>query len=64
LNTPDADQIAALGISAESLERLLENHPYRTKLELVSRMLLSPDEYSLIKGKMSVAEARESMKIA
>jgi hypothetical protein len=64
LNTADAAQIAALGISAESLERLLENRPYRNKLELVARMILSPDEYSLIKDKVSVAEAREAMKIA
>ena len=64
LNTAAAEQIAVLGISAESLERLLENRPYRNKLELVSRMVLSQDEYSAIKDKVSVAEAREPVKIA
>jgi hypothetical protein len=44
LNGASVEQIGELGISAESLERLLENRPYRNKLELVSRMVLSQDE--------------------
>jgi hypothetical protein len=64
LNGASAEQIGELGISRESLERLLENRPYRNKLELVSRMVLSKDEYSAIKDKVSVAEAGEAMKIA
>ena len=64
LNAAGAGQMAGLGMSAESLERLLENRPYRSKLELVSRMILSEDEYSAIKDKVSVSEAREPVKIA
>jgi hypothetical protein len=64
LNAADADQMGGLGMSTESLERLLENRPYRSKLELVSRMILSQDEYSAIKDKVSVSEAREAVKIA
>ena len=64
LNSATADQIAELGVSAESLERLLENRPYRNKLELVSRMVLSQFEYSAIKDRVSVAEAREPMKVS
>jgi hypothetical protein len=64
LNGASVEQIGELGISTESLERLLENRPYRNKLELVSRMVLSQDEYSAIKDKVSVAEAREPVKIA
>jgi hypothetical protein len=64
LNSADADQMAALGLSAESLERLVENRPYRSKLELVSRMILSQDEYAAIKDGVSVAEANEPVKIA
>lgn len=64
LNSADADQMAALGLSAESLERLVENRPYRSKLELVSRMILSQDEYAAIKDRVSVAEANEPVKIA
>jgi hypothetical protein len=64
LNSADAETIAGLGMSAESVERLLENRPYRNKLELVSRMVLSQHEYSAIKDQVSVAEAREPVKIA
>jgi hypothetical protein len=42
----------------------IENRPYRTKLELVSRMVLSPNEYAAIKDRVSVAEANEPVKIA
>ena len=64
LNSAVADQIAGLGLSPSSIERLLENRPYRTKLELVSRMILSQEEYISIKDRVSVAEARQPVKIA
>ena len=64
LNGASVAQIGELGVSAEALERLLENRPYRNKLELVSRMVLSQDEYSAIKDRVSVAEAGEPVKIA
>ena len=64
LNGATVEQMGELGISAESLGRLLENRPYRNKLELVSRMVLSQDEYSAIKDKVAVAEASEPVKIA
>jgi hypothetical protein len=57
LNGASVEQIGKLGISAELLERLLDNRPHRNKLELVSRMILTQDEYSAIKDKVSVAEA-------
>jgi hypothetical protein len=64
LNSANADQLAKLGLSTETQERLIENRPYRTKLELVSRMVLSPEEYAAIKDRASVAEANEPIKIA
>jgi hypothetical protein len=64
LNGASVEQLSELGISAESLGRLLENRPYRNKLELVSRMVFSQDEYSAIKDRVSVAEAGEPVKIA
>jgi len=64
LNSASADQLAALGLSAGSQERLIENRPYRSNLELVSRMILSQDEYAAIKDRVSVAEARVPVKIA
>lgn len=64
LNGASVEQMGELGISVESLGRLLENRPYRNKLELVSRMVLSQGEYSAIKDKVSVAEAGEPVKTA
>jgi hypothetical protein len=43
---------------------LTENRPYRSKLELLSLMILSHDEYAAIKDRVSIAEANESVKIA
>jgi Helix-hairpin-helix motif len=64
LNSASADQLMDLGLSAETQERLIENRPYRSKLELLSRMILSQDEYAAIKDRVSIAEANESVKIA
>lgn len=64
LNGASVEQMRGLGISVESLGRLLENRPYRNKLELVSRMVLSQEEYSAIKDKVSIAEAGEPVKTA
>lgn len=64
LNSANADQLTKLGLSAETQERLIDNRPYRNKLELISRMVLSQDEYAAIKDRVSVAEANESVKIA
>jgi hypothetical protein len=63
LNAATPDQLLDLEIAGASLEKLLQNRPYRNKLELVSRMVLSPDEYSSIKDRVSVAEANEAVKI-
>jgi hypothetical protein len=64
LNSASADQLTDLGLSAESRERLIDNRPYRSKLELLSRMILPQDEYAAIKNRVSIAEANESVKIA
>jgi len=64
LNSASADQLTDLGLSAETQKRVIENRPYRSKLELVSRMILSQDEYAAIKERVSVAEANEPVKIA
>ena len=64
LNSANADQLPELGLSAETRERLIDNRPYRTKLELISRMILSQHDYAAIKDRVSVAEANEPVKIA
>lgn len=64
LNGAAGEQLSELGLTPESIERLVENRPYRNKLELVSRMILSDGEYSAIKDKVSVAKGGEPVKTA
>jgi len=64
LNSSRAEQFSALGISAEAAQRILDNRPYRNKLDLLSRMVLSRDEYAVVKDKVSVSEGRDAIKIA
>lgn len=64
LNDASEADLQSLGLSSEALQRLIENRPYRSKLELVSRMVLSEAEFSNIRDKVAVAEGREPVKIA
>lgn len=64
LNDAAEADLRRLGLSAEALQRLIENRPYRSKLELVSRMVLTEAEFSEIRDKVAIAEGREPVKIA
>ena len=64
LNDANQQQLETLGLAPASLARLIDNRPYRSKLELVSRMVLSEAEYEVIREKVGVAEGREPVKIA
>jgi DNA uptake protein ComE-like DNA-binding protein len=64
LNGADDAQLRELGLDPQSLERLIENRPYRSKLELVSRMVLSEALYTTIKNRVAVAAGREPVKVA
>jgi hypothetical protein len=64
LNDSQPEQLTTLNLTPESIERLIENRPYRSKLELVSRMVLTEPEYEAITEKVGVTEGREPVKIA
>lgn len=64
LNAADVDELTNLGLDALAVERLIENRPYRNKLELVSRMILPQALYDTIKSKVAIAGASETIKIA
>ena len=64
LNAADCEQLSALGLDPPSVERLIENRPYRSKLDLISRMILTEEAYSRIRDKVGVAEGREPVKVA
>ena len=64
LNQAGSAELQELGLDPQSLERLIENRPYRSKLELVSRMVLAESVYAAIKDKIAVAGGRDSIKVA
>jgi hypothetical protein len=64
LNEADGAELQELGLDPQSLERLIENRPYRSKLELVSRMVLTENVYTAIKDKVGVAQGRKPIKVA
>jgi hypothetical protein len=64
LNDSTLDQLTKLNLTPESIERLIENRPYRSKLELISRMVVTESEYETIREKIGIAEGREPVKIA
>ena len=64
LNEARPAELVPLNLSPEALDRLIENRPYRSKLELLSRMVLTQPEYDDIKDKVGVAASREPVKIA
>jgi hypothetical protein len=64
LNEAAGAELQELGLDPQSLERLIENRPYRSKLELVSRMVLTENVYAAIKDKIGVTLGREPVKVA
>ena len=64
LNEAGREKLKELNLNPDSLERIIENRPYRSKLELISRMILSEAEYETVREKIGVAEGREPVKIA
>ena len=63
LNVAGIEQLKELGLDADSTARLIDNRPYRSKLELVSRMVLPPELYAAIKNRIAIADAKEPFKI-
>jgi hypothetical protein len=64
LNSSTVDQLRALGLEDEASDRIVENRPYRNKLDLVSRMVIPEQIYNTIKHQVDVAGATEPVKIA
>ncbi len=50
INTATEEEIAAIGIDKTAAKKIIEGRPYRNKTELVSRMLLSRDQYDKVKS--------------
>ena len=64
LNTASHDELLRLGLDGEMSERIVDNRPYRNKLDLLSRMVIPEQAYNAIRYQVGVARATESIKIA
>lgn len=64
LNSSTSDQLRALGLDDEASKQIVENRPYRNKLDLLSRMVIPEPTYNAIKHQVDVAGATEAVKIA
>ena len=64
LNTASPDDLLKLGVDGEICDKILDNRPYRNKLDLVSRMVIPEQTYNQIRNRIGVARATEPVKIA
>jgi hypothetical protein len=64
LNLCSTEDLRGLGLEDDTIERIVESRPYRSKLELVSRVMLPSDVYVAIKNHVNVVSPDEPVKIA
>lgn len=63
LNTASHDDLVGLGLDGQMSDQIVENRPYRNKLELLSRMVIPEHAYNAIKNQVGVAGATETIKV-
>ena len=66
LNNAPAEAFSALGIGQEFAERIVDNRPYRSKLELLERFVIPQADYDLIKSRISTdpSHAEDAVRVA
>ena len=64
LNSAPASEFEQLGLDRESAERVIENRPFRNKVDLLSRKILPDEIYETIKDRIAVSNASDAVKIA
>lgn len=63
LNTADPTDLGQLGLDSEMCGQIINNRPYRNKLDLLSRMVIPETLYNGIKDQIGVAGATEPIKV-
>lgn len=53
LNSASAQQLTTLGLSQKQAQRIIANRPYKTRHELVTKGVLSEQEYKDIQAKVA-----------
>jgi hypothetical protein len=64
LNRCSIEDLRSLGLEEGTSERIIESRPYRSKLELLSRVMLPNEVYVGVKNRVTVANPDEPVKVA
>jgi DNA uptake protein ComE-like DNA-binding protein len=64
LNTASREELQQLGLDDEMTDKIVDNRPYRNKLDLLSRMVIPETIYNGIRSLIGVGGATQSIKIA
>ena len=64
LNRCSIGDLRSLGLEEGAAEKIIESRPYRSKLELVSRVMLPNQIYVGVKNRVTVADPEEPVKVA
>ena len=64
LNQCSMEDLRGLGLEESTIERIVESRPYRSKLELVSRVMLPNPIYEGVKNRVSITNSNEPVKVA
>jgi DNA uptake protein ComE-like DNA-binding protein len=52
INSASEEEVASLGIDRAIAKKIVQSRPYRSKLELVSRQILTRDQYDKLKDSL------------
>ena len=58
LNHAGRTELEKLDLNALAVDRIIENRPYRNKLELISRMIIPNDMYSKIRHRIGIRSGK------
>jgi hypothetical protein len=64
LNSATREDFLQLGLDGNNADRIIENRPYRNKLDLVSRLIVPENIYSDIHNRIAVKNPNEPVKVA
>jgi hypothetical protein len=63
-NSATPEELITLGLDERAIQRLIENRPYRHKLELVSRLVLPRTVYGRIRHRIAVGPRSTPARVA
>jgi hypothetical protein len=66
LNNAPVEAFAIIGIDRTIADRIIENRPYRSKLELLERFILDAGDYNHLKNRISTdaSHAHDGVRVA